>query len=283
MKRPITHVIGDAGAKAVAKEFVAYGWACDPVLSDYGEDLIIQTTLNDTVDPFRTLVQVRSSRGVNTDGRLTCRIGREHALRWLRTAEPVLLVLWDVRADRGWYTFPVEQFSEIDLLLNRKNSVLVEFSDSNTFEKTRGPRLAWELRLNYFRQRMLSAEERDRRHDLELTEGLAPGGKHKSLLGVVVFEFLRLIGLITPRGLSTRSRKMFANAKRTMARDHYRKPLSAADRDNLEREAALLVLVAQVNQSTGVGVPAFVAETAAFYLLFLLKRTAKPRRPTLTG
>lgn len=273
MKRPPTHVIGDAGVKGVAKYFVTQGWACDPVLSDYGEDLIVQTTLNGTVDPFRTLVQVRSSKNVSIKkGQLACRISREHALRWARCAESVLLVLWDANKDRGWYAFPAEQFSEYDLLLSDKNSVLVRFNPSASLTKMEGSKLGWVLRLDYFRKRMLSADERDRSHFIASTEGLHTDHKYQSKLAVVVFEFLRLVGIITPRGISAQIRRMFLNAKRNLARDYYEPPLSSEDREEVERNASMLILIGHVNDVTGVGIPTVVAEIGASYLLFLLKR-----------
>jgi hypothetical protein len=97
----------------VTRACLEMGWAVDRVVSDYGEDLIVQTVQDGIVDTFRTLVQVRSTaRRITPSARgPVLRVGSDHALRWSRTAEPVVVVLWHVPSRRGWYAVVQDQIT----------------------------------------------------------------------------------------------------------------------------------------------------------------------------
>jgi len=267
VERPSSHVTGDYGVAAVSQMFIERGWTCDRVYSDYGEDLVIQTTLAGRLDPFRTLAQIKTRTKVPPRKRLL-RIPRELALRWIRNAEPVLLVLWDFARNRGWYALPHEDLSEHDLLLSAKKTATISLPDENTVMPKRLDELAWALRLTYFGKRMLAAEQHDTQH---LLLGSGESRPKRRELGTVVFEFLRTIGIFSSRGISQTVRGAFRNAKRNIA-DTYR---SQGDDDTsiaeIELNAACLVLIAHIQRLTGVGVPPTILVFATPYLLHLLK------------
>jgi hypothetical protein len=277
MQRPVSHVTGDLGLANVTRALVAAGWACDRVISDYGEDLVVQTTLNGVVDTFRTLVQVKTSRSIHASkGVAVWRVTREHALRWVRNAEPVLLVLWDLEHSEGRYAIPGEQFVEYDLLTSTTSTVAIRLPVHASLSVEELARVAWSLRLMYFRTRILSAQQRDADHEMEHEQHLARVCKYKSAVGTVVFELLCTFGFVTRRGLSGAVRKRFHICKRNLTRDFYAQSLTSEDRVHLEREAVLLVVIAQIQEIAGVGVPTAVALEIAPRLLFLLKGGAKP-------
>src|SRR5258708_26179385 len=101
--------------------FIDRGWACDRVYSDYGEDLVIQTTMFGQVDPFRTLAQVKTRK--NGGPQKPERGSRHLALRWIPTAEPVLFVVWDPVRNRGCYALPQQILSEYKLLPSSQTAV----------------------------------------------------------------------------------------------------------------------------------------------------------------
>ncbi|VVJ15414.1 Uncharacterised protein [Amycolatopsis camponoti] len=102
-KRPLQHVIGSKAAAAVSRIWLDIDAAVDEVKNDYGEDLLVQTSLRGEVDPSRVWVQVkgRSQIDPTSFNKKSVRVPIDRAIRWAYSAETVALVLWDVSADRG--------------------------------------------------------------------------------------------------------------------------------------------------------------------------------------
>ena len=276
MRRPESHVTGDVGLVNASRAFVAAGWACDRVVSDYGEDLIVQTTLGDVVDTFRTLVQVRTSRSVAVkDGAAHWRVKRLHALRWIRCAEPVLLVLWDRAREEGWYAIPGDQFEEYDLLRSKAKTVAVVFKTSASLTPQELERVAWSLRLEYYKTRILAANQRDADHQMQHENGEACTCNYRSAVAAVIFDILCTFGFVTPRGLSTLVRRRFRVIKKNIKASPVVAGLGASSPSDLERESVLLLVIAQIQEVAGVSVPTVVALETAPRLLFLLKGGAQ--------
>jgi hypothetical protein len=272
MKRPSTHVAGDTGVANIMRAFVSAGWACDRVASDYGEDLIVQTVLAEQVDPFRTLVQVKSSSRVTPKGKkLPWRIGVEHALRWVKSSEPVLFIVWDLRRNRAWYAVPAEQYAEFELIVCESKTVQLNLQPLPPPTPEGLSKLGWMLRLRYYGIRMLTTQEQDRNHSLEHGDACDSKCSYKSALGAVVFEFFRATGVITKRGIASSVRIGSKNAKRNIGRKFYPKRLTNDDKINLEHETVMLALLGHLNSFTGIGIPTTILVIAAEYLQVLLR------------
>ena len=109
-QRPISHKVGDLAEAQVKALLAEAGWAVDPVISDYGDDLVAQACDEaGNLLPFRVYIQVKGTqrhvpprRGglVRYSG-----IKRSTIRRWLRSDELHVLVLWNVTRGQGIYGF----------------------------------------------------------------------------------------------------------------------------------------------------------------------------------
>jgi hypothetical protein len=150
-KRPHSHRVADQAVNRVESIFVNCGWACDRIQHDYGEDLFVQTALNDEVDPHRIFVQVKGTTDIQRfrNKRLAYSLGvpKRLALRWARSAELVVIVLWDVGRDRGVWASSLEFPPEQDWQLVRGRSVRIKFRNNSPFNETQVRKLGWLARV----------------------------------------------------------------------------------------------------------------------------------------
>ncbi|REH42563.1 uncharacterized protein DUF4365 [Kutzneria buriramensis] len=125
------------------------GAAVEEVRRDYGEDLLVQTRLNGRMDSSRIWVQVKGSASVrlNSSGPLSVPVSSSLLLRWERTVDLVVVVLWDVVNRVGWYATPQEKFSQRDLLANLNGDMKLEISRDKPFDLAAAEHLAWEARI----------------------------------------------------------------------------------------------------------------------------------------
>ena len=100
--RSASHRIADRAVSAVTALCNRIGWACEVVVNDYGEDLLVQPTLADRVDNCRLWIQVKGTEDVarfETASGLSLPVSFDHAVRWTRSADLVVVALWDVSRD----------------------------------------------------------------------------------------------------------------------------------------------------------------------------------------
>jgi len=247
------------------------GWAADRVVSDYGEDLIVQTTLDHQVDPFRTLLQVKTTDRILRDGKISCRVRRDHALRWIRNAEPVVVVLWHKASDRGWYSVPRDHLREYDVLLSAAATLEIVFATEAAFTTASIHTLAWELRLGYFKQQLLGADRDDHDELARRADGVGTP-TYRSRMPVILLNLFRLLRISSEAGLNPEIRLLFARLRRKIQekeRDLPRSQRSSSqERDNM---AATLTVLVQVERVTGRATPTVVAQHASEALMRVLK------------
>jgi Domain of unknown function (DUF4365) len=91
--RPTQHETADKALIAVERIFAECGYATQRVYPDYGEDLVVQTTLRGRVDPNRIWVQVKGTldwdKYRTADG-FRIRVKADTALKWARSADLVV-------------------------------------------------------------------------------------------------------------------------------------------------------------------------------------------------
>lgn len=211
-ERPEQHEIGDQAVGAVTQILKRSGFAVDEISKDYGEDLLVQTSHERRMDASRLWVQVKGTSDVRRHRRskkskkeqFSLSVPFGTAMRWIRTIDMVIVVLWDVEREAGWYAVPRRQVDEWQSELAGKESVTLRFGKPPGSE--RGPasmgvfsregldRLVWESRFEHFRMLSLSALDVAReREGMEETE-LAESRK----LALVMREFLHLLALTDP-------------------------------------------------------------------------------------
>lgn len=113
---------------AVSDLLIRAGHAVDRVQSDYGEDLLVQTAHAGQMDATRIWFQVKGTdkitRHRTASGGLRARFPIHHVLRWVRSADAVLIALWDVSANEGWFADP---YQIDELSYEQRKSVTLRF------------------------------------------------------------------------------------------------------------------------------------------------------------
>lgn len=211
-ERPDEHKIGARAVAAVDKLLKERGFAVDQISEDYGEDLLVQTDHEGRMDASRLWVQVKGTADVerhrtskkSKKERFSYSVPMGHAMRWIRTIDLVIVVLWDVERDTGWYAVPRRQIDEWQCKMSGQKEVTLHFGKSSETEP--GPvakgvfspetlsRLAWESRFEHFR--LLALSTLDVRREREGAPSIE--GAESQRLALIMDEFLRLLGLVDP-------------------------------------------------------------------------------------
>ncbi|MFH8494459.1 DUF4365 domain-containing protein [Streptomyces coeruleorubidus] len=157
-QRPKQHQIASQAVAAVRKIWADVGAGVDEISEDYGEDLLVQPSINGRVDKARLWIQVK---GTAADLRLdgdspfvpgVVEVNRNLALRWLGSADLVIVVRWSVRHHTGWYATPKSTIKEEDLWNLEDDSpvekVKLRFRKENQFNEQAAEALAWAARVD---------------------------------------------------------------------------------------------------------------------------------------
>src|SRR4051794_40418719 len=113
-----SHKIGDVATTDVMAIWQSCGFACEIIHHDYGDDLLVQTELNGQVDPHKIWVQVKSieNKGkLNMPDQITNYIERETVLKWIRSPDIVVFVVWSIIEKKGYWCVPALEFTEWDI------------------------------------------------------------------------------------------------------------------------------------------------------------------------
>jgi hypothetical protein len=176
----------------VAKILAAAGHAVETVVNDYGEDLLVQTSHAGQVDASRLWIQVKSTDDIasykNLDGSLSLSVSFDHAVRWSRSLDLVVVVLCDIESGAAWYAVPGAQLDEWAGRVKRRKHTTLRFREDDVLTTRVASRLAWESRLDHHRHLLLSTREkeeeaRDQRVDIQ------------PLSAMVVMDLLLSLGL----------------------------------------------------------------------------------------
>jgi hypothetical protein len=202
----------------VAGIFIRQGHAVEVVKNDYGEDLLIQTAHAGQMDATRLWVQVKGvadSARLRTGGgwlRVGFPIG--HVLRWIRTADPVFVVTWDLTRDEGWFAQPGTQIDELRLNAN-KATIGLRFYPEHLLDEKAADRLIWDARVTHYATLCLRAAANERHHE---QDGQEPGPA-PSVVPLLAVDVLEMIGIVKARGgLYSLTDDAYASYTRYLAR-----------------------------------------------------------------
>jgi hypothetical protein len=114
-RRTREHVLAELSANYVEKQALLCGFAVNRVQPDYGIDLLVQTfNRRGEVENGWIPFQLKGTDRVKlVDGNraVSCRIERADLRHWLKEWEPVLLALYDARADVAYWLFVRDYFA----------------------------------------------------------------------------------------------------------------------------------------------------------------------------
>jgi hypothetical protein len=191
--RSHTHVISDRAVSSVMAIINECGFAVETVHHDYGEDLFVQTKLDTQVDPHRIWIQVKGtedpSRFITKKDGLHLKISEDHAFRWIRSPELVVVVLWDVRANKGWWSLPSTSLSEWSIRVECNVGPRLPFAENAVFNRAAMERLAWFSRIDHYHGLIVKAEA-------AMADAAHMGRVHSNRLLLICFDFLRILDII---------------------------------------------------------------------------------------
>lgn len=174
------------------------------IKNDYGEDLLIQTSFDEEVDPFKIWVQVkgRESFRVPLSSSFSLSISSDHVYRWASHIDQVIVILWDTSRNCGWYAIPFEQVGLADLASANRPKFALRFSKEDAFDATAARRLVWSARLRNITARYTLAKASEEftfnyiKHDEgeEAAVQNAKAGVPDSLF--VPFTLMKMIGFV---------------------------------------------------------------------------------------
>jgi hypothetical protein len=114
--RPLSHQIADTACAQISSLFSSHGWVVNPVLRDYGEDLVVQISEEDHLTPCTIFVQVKGTRNLDRWERgwyfSYGKLKRSTVSRWLQSNNIVILVLWSINTQEGVYGFVPDLFEK---------------------------------------------------------------------------------------------------------------------------------------------------------------------------
>jgi Domain of unknown function (DUF4365) len=145
-RRTRAHVLADLSANHVEKQALLCGFSAERVRLDYGIDLIVQTfDRRGEVESSRILFQLKATDRIKTAARLevaTCRVERADLAHWLEEPFPVVLALYDAKADVAYWCYVQQHFGSLVgfRLESCGRSVTVSLSCSNILDK---PAMKW--------------------------------------------------------------------------------------------------------------------------------------------
>ncbi|WP_338601605.1 DUF4365 domain-containing protein [Saccharopolyspora sp. SCSIO 74807] len=199
--RPNEHVIGDQAAAAVRLIWNRQGAAVDEIHKDYGEDLLVKTRVRGRVDPRPIWVQVKGTErncldeGTNLP---SVNLSVRQLIRWSRFGDPVLVVLWDVANNVGWYAIPADHDFDFTTLLEAgQKKVSIPFSRDAKFDTATADILAWEARL-LAAMRLMKASYHDMIDVAE--DDIEAAGRIREDIHLQLIDVMHDLSIVTLRG-----------------------------------------------------------------------------------
>jgi hypothetical protein len=111
------HVLEDLSANYTEKQALLCSFSAQRVQRDYGIDLLVETfKRRGEVQAGWLLFQLKATDRLKLaqgGSAVSCRIERAHLRHWLSEWDPVILVLYDARADVAYWLFVQRYFEEL--------------------------------------------------------------------------------------------------------------------------------------------------------------------------
>lgn len=208
------HVIADLAVGAVTRIVHECKWACERVVADYGEDLLVQPTVDEEVDHCRIWIQVKGTRELarfqRSDGHLTLSVDFDHALKWIRSADLVVVVLWDVEQGIGYWTLPLECVDQWDLYALQTKQASLRFGGASRFTQETLKWLGWRAREHHYSMLLSDAlVDAEIAHSMGINNGTS--GRAQSRVPLIAFDFLSRLGVVTTSGVHEDVMRMYKN------------------------------------------------------------------------
>jgi hypothetical protein len=274
-KRPRQHITGDKASLTVQSVIAQAGCAVEAIRNDYGEDLLVQTSHAGEIDPSRLWIQVKGTHSINNysrqSGGFAYRFPFKHAIKWVRSSDPVVVVLWDLDNDIGYFAKPAELIDESAHHESGRKTTTLLFSSADTFDAQSVTRLAWESRFERYRQLILTARDamEDNEHDTAAYE------KSQLLMTGYVIDLLRLIGIVE------QNKNQVTEAARDNFLKHYEELHGDDDPQDPFYGSAMVTILQHATEIAGTGLTlAVIAPCTSIFIAALGLHKLRVPEPT---
>jgi hypothetical protein len=274
-KRPKAHVVADIAVNAVMSIFSACGWACEVVHQDYGDDVFVQPNHKGVVEHNRIWIQVKGTQTLKRfysekDHIYKFKVSVGHALKWVRSADLVVLVLWDTRRETGLWALPKEQLRGWDCYFMSTSHVHIKFKPDDRFDKSSADKIGWLARIDHYSNLISRAQVED--YSCQLTGHSAAHwanhgrGPQLTQLPFILCDFFRLLSIMDEGDVTPAFLKQFRDSCSLIVKR------SSEDlvKDEIEEMGIRLALLMQIAIESGVkdrGISASVLELLSFVAL----------------
>ena len=192
--------MADKAIADVTRIWIELGCACDPVFSDYGEDLIVQPSCQGRMDPFRILVQVRGARSLERyrrkNGRYTLPVRLESFYKWARSSDLTIVVLWDTSRQTGLWSAPQDGYDNWRFFCGAAKPAKITFAPSSSFDVLAASKIVWKARIRYFENLIVAAQAEEPTLIKEKRAAKARKKKDTKQADLLAFELLILLGMV---------------------------------------------------------------------------------------
>ena len=114
-QRPRSHEVEDLSRNRLHEAFNGVGWTVEDLRKDYGEDLLVRIFDSGVATPLSFFVQAKGTDAIQNyalaTGPIFVPLKREHVNHWREFSEPVIVALWDSKADRVYWNCVQTYFS----------------------------------------------------------------------------------------------------------------------------------------------------------------------------
>jgi hypothetical protein len=118
-KRPRPHQLEDLSRNRLHNKFEQAGWTVEDLTKDYGEDLLVRIFQDGNATPLSFFVQAKATDNIERylkkdKEQILYPIATDHLQHWDRFWEPVILTVWDSKADITYWEF-IQKFIDESL------------------------------------------------------------------------------------------------------------------------------------------------------------------------
>lgn len=270
--RPNSHVVADKAIADVTRIWIELGCACDPVASDYGEDLIVQPSCRGRMDPFRILVQVRGATSLERyrrkNGRYTLRVRLESFYKWARSSDLTIVVLWDTSGQTGLWSAPQDGYDNWRFFCGAAKPSKITFAPSNGFDVLAASKIIWKARIRYFKNLIVAAQAEQPTFIKEKRAAAAKAHKKKDTkqADLLALELLILLGMVDQKFYFNPEVALVARFKAAELR------AIATPSPLIDHAGMMWTLIVRIQAFTNEGTPGVLLEACGRMLMKIVRK-----------
>ncbi|MBW0114174.1 hypothetical protein [Pseudonocardia abyssalis] len=166
---------------------------------DFGEDLLVQTCIEQEMDDSKIWIQVKGFKGTSLRDSASPKavaISNGHLARWVKSADLAVIVRWDVTNDCGWYLIPDGSDYSKRIPVDKSGTQTIKFDKRQAFDIPAVKILAWKTRFRHAMRNIATISHLKSLGELDGKETLDLQHELYDRLAQIAFD----IGTLLPNG-----------------------------------------------------------------------------------